>query len=128
MLRKLMGTIALTLAMSSAFASPAGADERPKPIDPSALVARLSPSDVAKWRLLSNAQQREALNLLADPRVGRSLMTETEAKQVSSALDVVESSGTVTPQRSAGALAAMAATTYEVHSWYSRAWTIFGIT
>lgn len=36
-----------------------------------------------------------------------------------------EASG-VAPAQSAGL--ALAATTYEVHSWYSKAWTIFGIT
>lgn len=87
----------MVLAVSSALSSPAAASEGPATVDPNVFVAHLSPGDIVKWRSLTHAQQREALALLADPRVGRGFTSVKQAKEISSKLDVLESDRHSTP-------------------------------
>lgn len=123
--RNLSAATAISLAVMFAGAARSEAATHGSMVNSSAFVDRLTSSDLAKWRALAPTQQRAALTLLADPRVQRGFATAGQAKAVSRAIDLVESHDTA--RTAAPAVLRAATATYEVHSWYSRTWTIFGI-
>lgn len=132
-LKSLSALLLVAAVAGLGMAGPATAAASAPALTAQQLTTKLKGSDLTRWNALTSSQRTHVVSVLNDPRLVGDL-TDAQAKAISPDLSVTESSGTVPMSGAAllepatASLAASAAASYEVSSYYEKAWTILGIT